>query len=102
MFCFASRVGKRPRVHWPDGWFHRHLTALPAQFFETRTDYCRIVSRAGAGHVSSVSRRELCPSALAGWDRARQLSLRVLKAEVISGMIIPWALPLPCLTFTIL
>jgi hypothetical protein len=30
------------------------LTALRAQFFETRADYRRIVSSAGAGHVSSV------------------------------------------------
>jgi hypothetical protein len=35
--------------------------ALPAQFFETRANYRKIVGGPGACHDSSVDRRELLP-----------------------------------------
>jgi hypothetical protein len=47
--------------------------------------------------VASFARRRLQVGI-----EADKLSLQVLKPEVISGMIIPRALPLLCLSFTIL
>jgi hypothetical protein len=53
-FRFARRGGRRRRrAERPGIRCRQHLTALPAQFFQARTDYHEIVSGAGAGHVSS-------------------------------------------------
>jgi hypothetical protein len=51
-----------PRRMWSRLWFCRRRHARPAEFFETRTDHSKIVSSAGAGHVSSVYCREPCSS----------------------------------------
>jgi hypothetical protein len=55
---YASRGVIRPRAERPGVSFRRHLSALAAQFFHARTDRRKIVSSAGAGHVSSVYRCE--------------------------------------------
>ena len=55
---YASRGMIRPRAERAGISFRRHLSSLAAQFLHARTDHRKIVSSAGASHVSSVYRCE--------------------------------------------